>query len=591
MTSTKNEWKPVFDNAVKEYRGGNYTKSLDLLDQALRLNKHLTIYDTKCATLIKLNKHKEALDVARKMIKLDQDSPKGYRRCAFILKTLKKSKQALAMINLALNALEKQPNKVKEAALVADLKSMKGELQALEQQRLSSFRDPMTILPVEMILEIIELARDTTNDYALSARLSHVNRTWREILLNIPQLWRKCSVTFNGSGKAFKKLDTYYKRANNTPLQQVRIYNYDNKEYRRFYENPKPSLDVNAKVKLSSIELVNDLDSHKNKSVSEHFLTDYITNDMFDKLENLSVAKKVRDPSSLVMTNVDEDLILNRVTRSVDLHYVNLVSLENEPPKVYVANKTMQHFKQVRSFQYSLHKIARLFPSLRSLELSGNMELLDREMGDMQQMGVIDFPKLESLVYMEIVNGESSQQPLMSYNMPHLRRCILQGVHLNVLSNWITSSPLLETLSIRDNSMPDLTISPILGTEKAAQINRLVDSFKNYNELKTLDLATTSYNLFIIKAIIEQKLCPKLRAINLSQTSGTFGRILIDLVKQRHASAEFAPIDEIIVNSCPELEYEAILWLRKYVKQIQCIYETKEESKKHPRQRYRYEKL
>ena len=94
MTSTKNEWKSVFDNAVKEYRGGNYTKSLDLLDQvsigislylhisfyqALRLNKHLTIYDTKCATLIKINKHKEALDVARKMIKLDQDSPKVSR--------------------------------------------------------------------------------------------------------------------------------------------------------------------------------------------------------------------------------------------------------------------------------------------------------------------------------------------------------------------------------------------------------------------------------------------------------------------------------------------------------------------------------
>lgn len=517
----------------------------------------------------------------------------GYRRCAFILKTLKKSKQALAMINLALNALEKQPNtKVKEAALVADLKSMKDELQALEQQRLSSFRDPMTILPVEIILEIIELARDSTSDYGLTARLSHVNKAWRETLISIPQLWRKCSVAFNGSGKAFKKLDTYYKRANNTPLQQVRIYNYDNKEYRGFYENPKPSLDVNAKVKLSSIELVNDLDSHKDKNVSEHSLTDYITNDMFDKLENLSVAKKVRDPSSLIMMNVDEDFIINRVTRSVDLHYVKWISsLENESPGINVANKTMQHFKQVRSFQYSLRKISRLFPSLRSLELSGNMELLDREMGDVQQMGVVNFPYLESLVYMEIVNSESNQQPLVSYNMPHLRRCTLQGVQLNVLSHWITNSPLLETLSIRDNSMPDLTISNILRTEKVAQINRLIDSFKNYNELKTLDLATTSYSLFIIKAIIEQRLCPKLRAINLSQTSGTFGRILIDLVKQRYANVEFAPIDEIIVNSCPEIEYEAILWLRKYVKQVQCIYETKEESKKHPRQRYRYEKL
>ena len=46
--------------------------------KVIELQPHLTIFDTKCATLLKLNKDKEAVTIARKMIDIDNESPKVY---------------------------------------------------------------------------------------------------------------------------------------------------------------------------------------------------------------------------------------------------------------------------------------------------------------------------------------------------------------------------------------------------------------------------------------------------------------------------------------------------------------------------------
>ncbi|TIB60806.1 hypothetical protein E3P77_04104 [Wallemia ichthyophaga] len=574
-------WKEPFDAAVKEYRRGDYEKSLELLDR-VALHSHLTVYDTKCATLLKLNRTDQALQVARKMTQIDEKSPKGYRRCANILKSRSLNKQALAMANLALKQCE-YISKVtrKQDPLFLEMQDLRDELQVVEQLRLSSFRDPLTVLPLEMVLDIVELAAESTNDYSLVTRLSHVNSLWRQTVLSIPQLWRRCAIKFDGSGRALKKLNTFYKRANNTPLRHIKMHLLNVEEVLSFCTNPLPSIDINANINLSTLEMVY---SHKFK-INPFFepISGISGDKMFQKVDKLVCA----DGGSLAhhdLRDIDEDFVLNRVKNTLELDGFNYHAQSGTP-----GNYTLKRFKLSKSRAPPINHLMNAFPNLESFEWDQGYEC--HEESDSHLIN-INMPILETLLIADVRDGLRSitpPRPIPKYNLPNLKRCILKGVPLYMLE-CVQDSPKLIHLSIQNQLDTDFSLMAN-APDPSVYIDRFIGAFSNLNDLQVLDLTGTGYGVIILHTITQKKLCPRLRAVNVSRTAGSFGRLLIELIKQRNSTPDLTSIDELIANRCPELEHEAVAWARRHVSSVQCVYETKEESRKQPRQRYRYERV
>lgn len=491
------------------------------------------------------------------------------------------------MVNLAITKCQKHAKgKESEDPLMGELQDMKDELQVNEQLRLSSYRDPMSVLPLEMVLDIVELAAEMSNDYGLVARLSHVNTLWRRTMLSLPQLWRRCAVKFDGSGRAFKKMDTYYRRANQTPLRHFRMHLLKFEEYLSFYDNPLPSIDINAKVQLSSMEIVY-TDHFKVNPLYKPVYT-VMGNNMFNKVDKFACI----DGGSLAdhnLRDIDEAFVVDRVAKVIELEGFRYHAKESVTPGSIPRNQTLQRFKISQSRAPPIPHLMTVLPNLKSFEWDKGFEL--HEQVDLQ-LTDINLSSLESLLINDVkvgLDGIRTVIPISKFSFPNLKRCVLKRVPLYMLE-CIQNSPKITHLTINTSLDTDFSLMAN-ASDPSVYIDSFLSAFDNLNELQVLDLTGTGYGVIVLHTIIKKKLCPKLRAVNVSKTAGSFGRLLIELVKQRNSTAEFTSIDELIVNRCPELEHEAVAWARKHVTTVQCIYESKDESKKQPRQRYRYERV
>ncbi|TIA87085.1 hypothetical protein E3P99_03394 [Wallemia hederae] len=613
-SSSKKSYKPIFDAAVKKYRSERYEEALPLLvevsdachlslpplislHQALSLNPHLAIYDTKCAALLKLNRNKEALAVARQMIAADERSIKvyqGYRRCITILMLSKHNKQALAMANLAVNKCKSVQGK--DVTLLEEVLSLREELRAIELSRLSSYRDPMTVLPVEMILDIVELATESSEDYGMAARLSHVSRLWRQRVLDMPQLWRRCRVTFDGSGTAFQKLDAYYNRANQTPLRHLRAVLDGTKEYWRFFKRPLPYIDVNAERPLSTLDIVSTKDDELDtfdlyQTVSESLAKKVDTVKYAHSHSNAQIPRDVRPLRCMfLVNNVVKEVNLD----SVYLMYERFLSQDSAEKwdREETKNDTLRHFKISRSYAPSFKAIALTFPSLKSLEwdmCTKRGPLMDRPVTEGVKVWHND---LQTLIVKMLPTYKESGGPPTDYALPALRYCELVNVSLRTLE-CVQKSPKLAHLSVHGTLDYRLPTDHPDARGMAYYMDRFVGVFEKLPELEVLDVTAMELGVRALRVIVEKRLCPRLKYINVSRHSGAFGRLLIDLVKQRNGGGDsaFTPIDTLVVNYCQELEHEAVTWVRKHVQTVQCVYTTKEELKAMPRQRYRYERV
>ncbi|KAH8104943.1 hypothetical protein DFH11DRAFT_1550698 [Phellopilus nigrolimitatus] len=217
-------WSDSFKQGIQLFRQGNYEESLNKFNevrghhhretesgftrvkQAISKNsKEKSVYDSRAAAFEKLDRPVDAL----------RDSKKGYVRSARLFLQVKKPEASLKMVELALDRLKGSNEK------------RRVELDALKQQALKDLEPPpcfFSKLPVEICSDIFALVADKSNAKMLALTL--ICRGWREIILNMPSLWRRLVLTSKTSGK---KVDAWLKRSRGTlsSLEICRDFDFD----------------------------------------------------------------------------------------------------------------------------------------------------------------------------------------------------------------------------------------------------------------------------------------------------------------------------------------------------------------------------
>ena len=515
----------------------------------------------------------------------------GYRRSAIIFNKIGKHRQSLAMTNIAIRKCQNAINnsskgKSKDTGLnniLEEMFKLKKSLNEIEEQKLKSYRDPMTILPTEIILEIIELAAESSNDYGIAVRLSHVNKQWRNIVLNLSPLWRRCSVTFDGSGKAFLKLLTYSKRSNYKPIQWLRIYHKCLEEYDQFYNNPPP---LTEGITMKSFEQINypfDLGFSYRTFDGEHLMDSQliISVDRF-KFNSMASAHESNIATVAMTKAIQLSMLRDKVKIEAD---ITGVTVWNDNAENLSSTPSMKKLKISKSILLApLHSISRDLPNLTHLEL--NKCVINN---DFFGGFPITLENLKNLIISEPISHLNNFNINFECFAPNITHCILKATKLFMLK-FILNSPKIEYLSLQQSTDID-EIRLANPTQHSSYVQSFLEALSSYDQLKYLDISATGLSSKVLSELIKKNACPLLTSINISNSSGTLGRPLIDLVKQRNGHDNKLSINEIVCDRCPELEIEAVGWLKKYVGSVQCVWESKLESKQNPRQRYRYERL
>ncbi|KAH8104917.1 hypothetical protein DFH11DRAFT_1519218 [Phellopilus nigrolimitatus] len=204
-------WSDSFKQGIQLFRQGKHEESLNKFNEAILKNsKEKSVYDSRAAAFEKLDRPVDALRDSKKVIDLAPGSWQGYARSARLFLQIKKPEASLKMAELALERLKGSDEK------------RRVELDALKQQALKDLEPPprfFSKLPVEICSEIFALVAGKSSSNTLALTL--VCRGWREIILNMPSLWRRLVLTPKTSGK---KVNAWLKRSKGT-LSSLEIRN------------------------------------------------------------------------------------------------------------------------------------------------------------------------------------------------------------------------------------------------------------------------------------------------------------------------------------------------------------------------------
>lgn len=173
--------------------------------QSLNLGgKRFVVLDARAAAFERLLEYDKAMKDCRDCIVLDPKSNKSYLRASRICETRQQPEKAAKFLEHAIRftpASQVDPY-VKRLAVLQEL------VDCLQPQ--VTRIDPITMLPEELMATIFELAID--EDPKMAVRFSCVSRTWREMTINCPFLWRRVSLNGSKLSQTLKRLQIYGQR-------------------------------------------------------------------------------------------------------------------------------------------------------------------------------------------------------------------------------------------------------------------------------------------------------------------------------------------------------------------------------------------
>lgn len=170
--------------------------------QSLNLGgKRFVVMDARAAAFEKLLEYDKAMKDCRDCIVLDPKSNKSYLRASRICEARQQPEKALKFLE---HAIQVTPASQAEPYLKR-LAMLQGLVEALQPP--VTRMDPITVLPEELLALVFGMAIE--DDSRMAHRVSWVSRTWREMTVNCPFLWRR--VILNGAklGPSMKRLQIY----------------------------------------------------------------------------------------------------------------------------------------------------------------------------------------------------------------------------------------------------------------------------------------------------------------------------------------------------------------------------------------------
>ena len=153
--------------------------ALDLVNAAINdpgndnSQHRVTLLDVRVTVYIRMQSWALALEDAKSMISLDRKDARGYLRCARVARDTGDASTAIQYLRRGLELVPASSSDQK--LLVEDLENTKDHIRA--QVVYSRPRDPMTVLPLEVVEDILLFV-----NHRQHVRMLRVCRSWNEIL-------------------------------------------------------------------------------------------------------------------------------------------------------------------------------------------------------------------------------------------------------------------------------------------------------------------------------------------------------------------------------------------------------------------------
>jgi F-box/TPR repeat protein Pof3 len=202
---------------LKAHAAGQHEKAVVHFTQGLKALTpghvdRIKLLDHRISALLKLKKREEALNDAKLMIREARSDGRGYWRCGQ-LESLAQNQEA---------ALKWYEHGVKNVAhtdkLYTTLTTKCTKIRALVQQLvvLSNPRDPMALLPLEIVDFIVKLL-----EFRTLITLTRVSKAWRNVLCKLPPL--NDTIDFSGASRSitYQQFRASLRRLSKNPRQAV----------------------------------------------------------------------------------------------------------------------------------------------------------------------------------------------------------------------------------------------------------------------------------------------------------------------------------------------------------------------------------
>ncbi|KZO95181.1 hypothetical protein CALVIDRAFT_555875 [Calocera viscosa TUFC12733] len=566
----------AFASALSLFKAGKLEDALAGFNACIeREPKSHQLFDARSATLERLERHKEALRDAKKVIELSPEQAKGYIRAARLLLRLGKMERSIDACTMAAERLPtfERRRRVEIAALRAQA------LAAMEARdaALTPLTCHMQKLPYELLS--IVFCEWMEEDIVAPVVASHVCRRWRETALSISKLWTTLVLSRH---KPELKMATWMKRSHSR-CADLRIRNdfelaVDRQEW---FTNLIGIVGQSNPVRLDLVGQSNPvcLDLNISQTLRD-IIFGSLPTAIIDELRELVLQVSLKNRQGNSAFKLPAFTSLRRLELS---NYVRVPSeLACRSLEVLVLKSTWTAAEPAAMYRRLISDL----PNLRVLSLKSPVPAsgIDTS-GDFND--VLSLPNLES---MELGGPANWLAFVEKMETPSL-----QSLRLDNCSRTCAAE-LLATLKLNDSALTELVLSGNGSSEYWLRV--VLSRFTNLNKLEIVRSALLTNNL--IEDLAEKSLWPRLQYVNFSHTPHITGSPLLRLVRSHLPPPEAAPSDvdkgeakpiqsevrplkSMIIDGCLMVDHALAQKMAILVPDFSCVYMTKEQSVKRRR--------
>jgi hypothetical protein len=536
--------------------------------------------DARAAAFEKLLEYDKAMKDCRDCIVLDPKSNKSYLRASRICEARQQPEKALKFLE---HAIQVTPASQAEPYLKR-LAMLQGLVEALQPP--ITRIDPITVLPEELLALVFEMAIE--DDSRMAHRVSWVSRTWRDMTVNCPFLWRR--VILNGAklGPSMKRLQIYGHRGQGK-LDSIHVTRLSAESestipaIRPFMRRLK-ALSISSDASQSLETLVNAL-QHTCHDLQELAVQvgASVGSPRFPKL-HLGL---VTPSATSTIRSIKFTGLVFGGTRLNDVDNEALDSLETvvfdscyfEPDELAVPGQEEGVTSDI------VHRSLRQAKKLKRLEINSpryGSGAMTKEYSD----DTVTLERLETLVI------PPPNDWAISAVTPNLRRLRIVRDEMSMAATTRNLLPSLKQLvptqiPVSNLEMLEITVND---NDKAAALKSWLMRLHNVAELNVVsethcreDGASWGVDVHLVQPMLEAvnnkivsvlharpEWCPRMQSLRLTRCLVP-PREIMEYVKARRTSPTSSTLSDLTLEDCSTLPAEAEVWLQRNVGNFKII--------------------
>ncbi|KDN40988.1 hypothetical protein RSAG8_07694, partial [Rhizoctonia solani AG-8 WAC10335] len=564
LVSNLMSWKKAFEAGVGAFKEKRYEDAVGLFTLSIDADHtHPHVFDSRAAAYEQLKRYREALSDTRKCIGLQPERYQSYFRTARIFLSMGKYDRCLQMVEAARKRLN--PADAGYPKRIEELSKIEQSAREAEARRRAHV-DPLRKLPLELLVDICrmvvqEMDMEHPNGAShFAITLGSVCQSLRELVHSTPWFWQSLTLSERYFGR---KSSFWLDRLDGQPLYSLALVGLglvDSTRLKLFLGATGPESWKHLSMEGTSLHTREIFEFVRSFDLRLHSLR-------IKTPPDTGMGAVAYDPSELLPLFSP---LSDRCTRKLALD-VGTISMSC-PTLPHITHLDLGFNKLVSSQLEPLFYILRTVPDLKSLVIRPANVFVNNQHPDL--------PTLPEFKDLPVLRLEHLEELRISRIGPVQSLTTLQFPKLQIMLQFTKRSIFLRYLTDCDPSDRPPLRAELRLSRVAMHPPLLLSLLTTFHE--TLETLEVSYCSALSPDVFSALSFPKLRDVNFSGTDELRGSELVKLVKNGQGR-----IRNIVVDACPNVDAEALPWLRANVTGgVSCVYKTRAEAKARRRDRY-----